>query len=122
MRGNIMADVPPLEEAIRLVIARITRCWSPQEKRSSGEQYKGGHFMPDSGREQHQRQNDPNAISPAMLQKYLKGVNYPASKKDLVQQARSNNAEQEIVQRIQTLPGDSFSGPQEVMKALGQVQ
>jgi hypothetical protein len=59
-------------------------------------------------------------ISPVQMQKHLKGVNYPASKQDLVRQAQNNNASHEIVDTIQHLPGDSFNGPKDVMKALGQ--
>lgn len=67
------------------------------------------------------QQSDSKAgsISPIQMQKHLKGVNYPASKQDLVKQAQSNNASSEIVSRIQHLHGDSFNSPKDVMKALG---
>lgn len=61
-------------------------------------------------------------ISPVQMQKHLKGVNYPASKDDLVKQAKNNNASNEIVDKIRTLPADSFGGPKDVMKALGQTE
>lgn len=61
-------------------------------------------------------------ISPVQMQKHLKGVNYPASKNDLVKQAQNNNASDEIVDKIRTLPADSFGGPKDVMKALGQTE
>lgn len=60
------------------------------------------------------------SISPIQMQKHLKGVNYPASKQDLVKQAQSNHASSEIVNTIQHLHGDSFNSPKDVMKALGQ--
>lgn len=59
-------------------------------------------------------------VSPVEMQKRLKGVNYPASKDDLVRQARQNQASEEVVNRIRTLPADSFGGPKDVMKALGR--
>ncbi len=58
--------------------------------------------------------------SPANVQKYLKGVNYPAKKQDLVNQAKQNGAPQEIVQELQQFPNQEFAGPQEVMKAYGE--
>lgn len=61
-------------------------------------------------------------ISPVQMQKHLKGVNYPASKNDLVKQAQHNNASDEIVNKIRTLPADSFGSPKDVMKALGQTE
>lgn len=72
--------------------------------------------MQDSG------QSSGKRISPIQLQKHLKGVNYPASKGDLVAKAQQNNASDEIVQKIQHLPADSFNGPKDVMKALGQTE
>ncbi|HEU5441524.1 MAG TPA: DUF2795 domain-containing protein [Ktedonobacterales bacterium] len=67
-------------------------------------------------------QSSGKRISPIQLQKHLKGVNYPASKRDLVAKAQQNNASAEIVQKIQHLPADSFNGPKDVMKALGQTE
>jgi Protein of unknown function (DUF2795) len=61
-------------------------------------------------------------LSPIQLQKHLKGTSYPATKRDLVHKAQQNNASDEIVQKIQKLPGDSFNSPKDVMKALGQTQ
>ena len=72
--------------------------------------------MRDSG------QSSGKRISPIQLQKHLKGVNYPASKGDLVAQARNNQASDEIVQKIRHLPAESFNGPKDVMKALGQTE
>lgn len=54
--------------------------------------------------------------SPANVQKFLKGQDYPARKNDLVQTARSNHAPHEVIETIQGLPDDEFAGPQDVMK------
>ena len=61
-------------------------------------------------------------ISPVQMQKHLKGVNYPASKGDLVAKAEQNNASSEIVDKIRALPADSFNGPKDVMRALGRAE
>jgi hypothetical protein len=60
--------------------------------------------------------------SPANLQKYLRDVGYPATKQDLLAQARRNEAPQEIIDTIQRIPEDEFGGPQDVMKGYGQIQ
>jgi hypothetical protein len=60
--------------------------------------------------------------SPANLQKYLGGVGYPASKDDLLEQARRNEAPKEILETIQRLPEDQFGGPQDVMKGYGEIE
>lgn len=60
--------------------------------------------------------------SPANIQKFLAGVHYPAKKKDLVSKAKSNDAPPEVMEIIEQLPADQFAGPQEVMKAYGEVK
>jgi len=60
--------------------------------------------------------------SPANVQNYLKGVEYPASKQNLIRQAESNQAPKEVMEVIKRLPADEFGGPQDVMKAYGQIQ
>ena len=54
------------------------------------------------------------------IEKALKGMNYPASKQDLVQKAKQNNASQNVIQTIENLPQDLFNSPVDVQKAFGQ--
>jgi hypothetical protein len=58
--------------------------------------------------------------SPANLQKYLNGVDYPTDRKGLVQKAKQNDAPKEVIDAIEELPSDKFGGPQDVMKAYGE--
>jgi hypothetical protein len=60
--------------------------------------------------------------SPANVQTYLKGIDYPARKNDLLRTARDNGAPEEVMDLLQQLPGDEYGGPQDVMKAYGQVK
>ncbi|MDQ3289187.1 MAG: DUF2795 domain-containing protein [Pseudomonadota bacterium] len=57
--------------------------------------------------------------SPANVQKYLKGVEYPSNKEDLIRQARGNGAPEEVIDTIEGFEDDEFGGPQDVMKAYG---
>ena len=59
--------------------------------------------------------------SPANVQNYLKGAHYPTTKEQLVSTARDNGAPPEIMETLQNLPEEEFGGPQEVMKAYGQL-
>jgi hypothetical protein len=59
---------------------------------------------------------------PANVQKFLAGVEYPASKQELVEQAKNNKAPQEVLEVIEDLPGEEFAGPQEVVKAFGEIK
>jgi hypothetical protein len=57
-------------------------------------------------------------VNPIELQKYLKGVDYPADRDELVQTAESNGAPQEIVDALRKADTDRFDGPNAVEKAI----
>ena len=54
------------------------------------------------------------------IEKALKGMDYPASKNELVQKAKQNKASNEVVQTIEGLPGNKFNSPIDVQKAFGK--
>ena len=62
------------------------------------------------------------AISPIEVEKFLKGVDYPAKKADLIKYAM---AEQEILPRVietlKQLPDQTYDSPIAVNKAVGEV-
>ena len=58
-------------------------------------------------------------INPIEVQTHLKGVDYPASKDEIIATAESNDAPQEIIEALQRMDGDQFEGPDDVMEALG---
>lgn len=60
--------------------------------------------------------------SPANVQTHLKGISYPASKKDLISKARENDAPDDVLEVLQELPEEEYRGPQDVMKAYGEVR
>lgn len=55
--------------------------------------------------------------NPTEIQKYLKGVDYPASKEDLVSAAEENDAPEEVIDALQDLNEDEFDGPAAVQQA-----
>ena len=56
----------------------------------------------------------------AEIQQALKGMDYPASKQELVQQAKQNNASRDVIQTIEKLPEQKFNSPTDVQKAFGE--
>jgi hypothetical protein len=58
-------------------------------------------------------------INPIEVQTHLKGIDYPASKDELIATAESNDAPQEILEALQAMDGTEFEGPDDVMDALG---
>jgi hypothetical protein len=57
-------------------------------------------------------------VSPIDMQKALKGVEYPTSRKDLVTTARNNGADDTVVRKLEHLSKDRFDGPDQVSKEM----
>ncbi len=59
------------------------------------------------------------AVNPIQAQKYLKGMDYPASKDDIVKKAKEEGADDELQDTLQRLPEDTDETPADVSKAIG---
>ncbi len=57
----------------------------------------------------------PNPID---VQKSLSGVNYPATKTVLIERARYNGADEDVLDDLGKLPEQQYGGPDEVQKAM----
>jgi hypothetical protein len=57
-------------------------------------------------------------VNPIEVQKHLGGIDYPASKDEIVATAESNGAPQEIVEALQSMDREEFDGPNAVQAAL----
>lgn len=58
--------------------------------------------------------------SPANISFHLKGIDFPAHKEDLIEQAKNNDAETEVLDMIEKMPDDEFQNMADVMKAYGE--
>lgn len=58
-------------------------------------------------------------IAPIQVQKYLKGMNYPASKEELIKQAQKNQATDDVISMLGQIKTNKFNTPADVSKALG---
>lgn len=61
-------------------------------------------------------------INPVQVQKFLGGVDYPATRDDLVSYAKQQGADNNILQTIQSLPYDNFDTPADVSEAVGEME
>ncbi|HET6403154.1 MAG TPA: DUF2795 domain-containing protein [Candidatus Thermoplasmatota archaeon] len=57
--------------------------------------------------------------SPSNVQKHLEGVSYPATKEDILEAAKRNNAPREIMDFLENMGREEYGGPQDVMKEYG---
>ena len=63
-----------------------------------------------------------STVNPIQLQKYLKGIDYPATKQDLLKAAERNDADENVRSTLERLPDQPFNSPNDVSEALGKMQ
>ncbi|PSB23204.1 hypothetical protein C7B61_17855 [filamentous cyanobacterium CCP1] len=61
-------------------------------------------------------------VNPIELQKHLKGVDYPASKQDLIKTAEKHGADDKIRSVLEQLPDEQFDTPTDVNQAIGKME
>jgi Lon protease-like protein len=70
------------------------------------------------GESHESEQTDMASETEQEVRRYLKDIEYPASKDDLVSAARSNDAPQELIQKLVDLTIKEYSDPEEVAVAV----
>jgi hypothetical protein len=61
------------------------------------------------------------AVNPIQLQKYLKGLDYPASKEGMLKKAEQEGADENVRATLQKLPDESYETPADVSQAIGKI-
>ena len=64
----------------------------------------------------------PEVNNPIQLQKFLSGVDYPATKQDLLEKARQEGADEPVLRTLEQLPMDRFNSPNDVSEAYGKLK
>jgi hypothetical protein len=59
--------------------------------------------------------------SPANVTYYLKGIQFPADKRDLLRLAERNGADDDVLDVLEAFPNDEWWSVAEIMKAYGEV-
>lgn len=60
--------------------------------------------------------------NPVEIQKHLKGVDYPANKQQLIEHARQQKADQDVLSILEQLPDDEeYNNPTDLNKAIGDI-
>lgn len=60
------------------------------------------------------------AVTAADVERAIRGIDFPADRNDLVQQAQSNKANSDIIDILKNLPWNRFNSPIDVSKAFGK--
>jgi hypothetical protein len=61
-------------------------------------------------------------VNPIQVQKHLSGVNYPASKQEIIDCAEREGADNQVLDALRRMPGDRFNGPDDVAEAIGKLR
>lgn len=67
---------------------------------------------------QHKASSPPN---PVHIQKFLGGLDYPASKQDIIRKARQEGADKKIMDALEQIPDQEYASPVAVSRAVGQL-
>jgi hypothetical protein len=54
--------------------------------------------------------------NPIQMQKFLGGMEYPAGRDDIVEHARQNGADDDVLEHLRSLPDRNYDGPNAVSK------
>ncbi|HXK61983.1 MAG TPA: DUF2795 domain-containing protein [Acidobacteriota bacterium] len=60
-------------------------------------------------------------VNPIQLQKYLKGIDYPVRQQQIIQTARQNKADANIIETLEQLPDREYANPAEISKEIGKM-
>jgi hypothetical protein len=55
--------------------------------------------------------------NPIQMQKFLGGIEYPASRDQLVEHARSQGADEAVIEGLKAIPDREYNGPNAVSQA-----
>lgn len=62
-----------------------------------------------------------NSENPIQIQKFLAGVDYPAEKSELLDTAKREGADSNVVRALNGIPDRSYAKPTEVSQAISDV-
>jgi hypothetical protein len=61
-------------------------------------------------------------VSPAIVERYLAGMHYPAEKQKLVSNAQQKNAPGDVMNLINNLPDKTYNSPIDITKEIGKIE
>ncbi len=61
-------------------------------------------------------------VSPAIVEKFLAGIHFPAEKKNLVDKASSKKAPENVMDMLNRLPSKTYKSPIDITKEIGKIE
>ncbi len=61
-------------------------------------------------------------MSPAIVEKYLAGMHYPAERKKLINNAQNKDAPDNVMDLLNKLPEKTYTSPIDITKEIGKIE
>ncbi len=68
------------------------------------------------------RSGKTGRVSPAIVEKYLAGIHFPAEKKNLVDKATNKDAPDDVMDLLKKLPSKTYKSPIDITKEIGKIE
>lgn len=65
--------------------------------------------------------NHIEQADPMTIQRYLRSVDYPCSKDELVEKAKEAGADEEVIETLEEMPDEIFESPTDVAQSIGKI-
>jgi len=60
-------------------------------------------------------------VSPAIVEKYLAGMHYPAERQKLIDNAENKDAPDDVICLLNKLPNKTYTSPIDITKEIGKL-
>ncbi len=60
--------------------------------------------------------------NPIQVEKFLKGMDYPASKEDLLKKAEQQGADDNVLETLKMIPDQIYNSPKDLSRAIGNLE
>jgi hypothetical protein len=75
-------------------------------QQSKGQQADAGHAIP----------------NPIQVQKFLGGLDYPVGKQDILDKARSEGADDNVMEALERIPDEEYASPVDISRQIGKLE
>jgi len=65
---------------------------------------------------------DSNKTNPVAIERYIKGIGFPANKEDLIQQAQENGAPEDVMDVLNRFDEHEYNSPIDISKEVARIE
>ena len=61
-------------------------------------------------------------VNPVQVQRFLKGLDYPVSKQEVINYAKKHGADQRVIETLERMEDQTFDMPADISQAIGKFE